>query len=324
MSEFVVVDGGSEKLSPIVVIMGEPGIGKTTFGANAPNAVLLPTEQGSDGVDCPKWLPKGKRIYSDWDGEQGLLRGVAGLLEAKHDFEWVVIDTLNGAQNLCRELVCSRDFGGNWLPSKGASGYSQWGDGPKATAREFKRLLNGLSALRNKRGMGVIMLSHVGLHRAANALGPDFYKWGAEMEKPSWITTLEWADQVGHACRDFHAITAEGERKAKAVAIDAERWLIFDGGPGRDAKCRAGYDMPAKIIFSWDAYEEYLCRDPVENVASQAMNLMKSASGSSREVVMQRMGLDGDYEDMSISDFRKLGKTKLSSLVNWLVSRRDQ
>ena len=237
------------KPKPRVIIYAGPGVGKTTFGRQSEKPVMILTEDG-----CPHGIPKipteGK--LETWDD---VLGAVGFLLSEEHDRESVVIDTLNGAEELCRQSICDEHFGGRWLPEKGKEGFLQWGQGDKLALTEFKRLLSGLDMLRDQKNMRVILLAHEGLHRCANVFGDDFNKVGGEMNKWTWAASMKWADHVGHATKDVIAVTKQGEKKAVARDIgDTQRWCYFEGSPGRDAKSRASYEMPEKIKFS---YEEY-------------------------------------------------------------------
>ena len=242
---------------PRTIVYGEPKIGKTTFGCSAPNVVLIPTEDGAAGMDVMQLPSEG--VCSSWED---VLKAVGILVKEKHDRKWVVIDTVNGVVDLCAKFICDRDFGGNWESRKGQEGFNAWGRGDKATAQEFKRLINGLDMLREK-GMGVVLLAHQGLHRSGNALGEDFQKFGADVNKYSWSVLLGWADHIGHACRDFMVNVAQGqESKGKGIAVqkNSTRWIVFDGGPGIDAGARAGYEMPERIELNWSAYADAISK----------------------------------------------------------------
>jgi hypothetical protein len=299
---------------PRLLVYGEPGIGKTTFGASAPGAVLIPTEDGSFGLDVPRIPNDGK--CETW---QSVIMSAKVLLTEQHDFRWAVIDTINQAAHLCDEMVCQRDFDGKWNTTKGSEGFNAFGKGEKSSAQEFRQLLNILDQLQQKRGMGVIMLCHVGLQKQANALGPDFYKFAGDMGKATWSIACSWADQVGHACREMRASVREGETKAKASAIGNERWLIFEGGPGRDAKSRAGYDMPSRILLAWDEYAEQLASSPIDALIAQALELIVSAPDGARLIIEKRLQAKATDETL-----RSIGKTKLEQLINWLLSKVNE
>lgn len=299
------------KPPPRLVLMGEPGIGKTTFGASAPNVVFVPTEDGALGVRVKRVPAKGKcATFND------VLRAMKLIRDSNHDYQWVALDTINGAESLCADYVCERDFGGIRTTRKGAEGYDAFGRGDKATAQELRQLLIVLDDLQQQRGMGVILLAHVGLHKQGNALGADFHKFGAEMNKHSWALTCAWADQVGYACRDMRTAKKEGEKFAKASAIGNERYIVFEGGPGLDAKSRAGYEMPERILLSWEEYEAQLGADPVDALVIQATTLLRATASDTRAKVAAKLG-GGTISDATL---REIGQTRLETLIGSLIA----
>lgn len=298
---------------PRVLIYGEPGIGKTTFGCSAPDVVLIPTEDGSLGLDVARLPTEGKcETWAD------VMQACKVLLAEEHNFKWVVIDTINQASHLCEAMVCERDFGGVWNTTKGAEGFSSYGKGEKAAAQEMRALLSLLDQLQQKRGMGVILLGHVGLLKQANALGADFYKFAGEMSKNAWALVCSWADQVGHACREMRATVRDGETKAKASAIGSERWIVFEGGPGRDAKSRAGYEMPEKILLSWDEYISASDADRIDALVEQAFNLSTRAPDGARASMARKLG-----GQITKDGLRTVGKQKLEATIGWLLSMQQ-
>lgn len=299
---------------PRIIVYGEPKIGKTSFGASAPGVILIPTEDGSLGVDVPRLPTKGKcETFDD------VLQALTVLVDGDHDYKWVVVDTLNGAAQLCEKMVCARDFGGRWSSGNGKEGFDSFGKGAKASPHEMRQFLQLCDRLTQERGVGVILLAHAGLHKQGNALGADFQKFGGEMSKEMWALLSAWADQIGHACREIRATVREGEAKAKASMVNAERWLSFDGGPGRDAGARVGYEMPDKILLSWEAYAEAMGADKVPLLVEQAYGLAAKADDEVRENLKKRFAGEVTREALT-----ELGKEKLEVMCNWLLSRQQQ
>jgi hypothetical protein len=310
-NRFSIVQGQKrQKPPPRLVLYGEPKIGKTTFGASAPDVVFIPTEDGSLGLDVARIPNEGKcESFAD------VITALTVLLKEQHSFKWVVIDTLNEAQHLCAQMVCERDFGGKWNTSKGVEGFNAFSKGEKATAQEMRALLSLLDQLQQKRGIGIILLAHVGLHKQGNALGADFQKFGGDMDKNTWALVCGWADQIGHACRDLRASTREGESKAKASAIGSERWVVFDGGPGRDAGARAGYEMPERILLSWEEYEKASKADRSAQLVEQAFELVNKVPEKIAASVKQKLGGEVTQEALAA-----LTKTQLETLIGWLLA----
>jgi len=302
-------------LKPRFVIHGEPGIGKTTLGANAPGCVFIKTESGCDALGVPALPAEG--ICETW---QDVLDAYDAIIASPEGVEWIVLDSLNGAHQLCRQHVCDRDFGGEWISQKGQAGYNAWAAGDKASAIEIRRLLAKADEARSA-GMGILMLGHTGLHKQGDAEGPDFYKFGMDMEGRSWNLVVQWADQVGHARREFSTGKRDGENRAKATMLNADRWLVFDGGPACDAKCRAGYDMPAKIILSWEEYESKMKGNSVEVLRNQALSLLADASDEVKSIITDRLEAKGAAAVKKKINAMPL--QRVQTMVNWLLAKKE-
>jgi hypothetical protein len=293
---------------PRVIIAGEHGIGKTTFVASAPDVVLVPVESGAMALDVPRFPAVG--VVESWED---LLQVLDILAREKHDFKWVALDSLTAAAELCTRMVCDRDFGGNMITKKGAEGFDAFARGEKAVAYEIRALLNAIDKLQ-ARGLGVLMTVHIGLHRQGNALGADFQKLGGAINRYAWEVFAQRVDQIGFAMRDFRASVGEGQKLAKVRAIGSERYLVFEGGPAIDAKSRAGYEMPERILLSWDDYDRELNADRLAALVAQTEELLAGAPEKARAAVAKKLG-----GEISRETLRAVGKGRLENLIGWLL-----
>lgn len=300
---------------PILVVFGEPGIGKTTFGSSAPDCIFIAAERGAKRVDCRRFPENGYcRTWSEFLGQlKKVANGGAG------GAQWLVIDTISNVENLLAQEVCEKKFDGNWLSGQGEQGFNAYGRGAKLVAQEFRQVNTYLERINDDLGMGIILLSHVGLHRASNMLGPDYQRLAPRMDKASWGVLEEHVDIVGYAGTEVRASIRTGENKAKASLVGDTRWLWFGKHPGRVSKDRAGFVMPDKILFDWDTFYSALSADPISALTEEALELLKEASKEDRQKVQERAG--GDIGKDAIS---RIGKRKLEQLIGWLKSRQPQ
>ena len=73
-----------------VNVQGVDGIGKSTFGANAPSPIFIQAEDGLKFIDNAARFP----VIETWNQ---LLQQVKTLIEESHDYQTVVIDTTDAA-----------------------------------------------------------------------------------------------------------------------------------------------------------------------------------------------------------------------------------
>lgn len=130
---------------PRALIFGPHGVGKTTLAAGAPSPVLIQTEDGRGLLDVPSWGPL--RTYAE------LVEAIGVLATEEHDFQTVIIDSLDWAEPIVWAEVCRA----NGWDSIEAPGY---GKGYVATTDAWRYLFDGLDTLRNERGMTVLLVAH--------------------------------------------------------------------------------------------------------------------------------------------------------------------
>ncbi|MCX7701182.1 MAG: ATP-binding protein [Gemmataceae bacterium] len=100
MSLLARVHRGRTPKPPRILLYGPEGIGKTTFGSQAPKPIFVPTEDGQDEIDCAKFL-----LAATLDE---VLAAITDLRSQPHDYETVVIDSLDWLERLIWDKLCGQ------------------------------------------------------------------------------------------------------------------------------------------------------------------------------------------------------------------------
>jgi AAA domain len=120
--------------SPVVLYAAEKW-GKSSFAAYAPRPIFLMTagETGLLSLIEARKVPAVDHFPDDFQSWQGLVHAVRALRDEKHDFQTLVLDTGNGAENLASDAVCFDKFGGDW------SNFNAYGRGIDLTVPEWAK-----------------------------------------------------------------------------------------------------------------------------------------------------------------------------------------
>ena len=237
------VHRGKRPAARRVLLYGVQGIGKSTFGAMAPDAIFLPTEDGQDDIECAK-LP----VVTSF--EQAIT-ALSELYSEPHDFRTLVVDSLDWLERIIWAEVCSKKHVANIEDIGYGKGYAFAID----LWREF---IAGLSALRNDRGMMIILIAHSKIEKFQNPEGSDYDKYQPRLHKTAAAIVQEWCDEVlfdtyktftAEVKAEFNKTIAKGLGGTDRVMRTTER-------PAHMAKNRLG--LPDELPFSWDSYAQFL------------------------------------------------------------------
>ena len=130
--------------APRIMVYGVEGIGKSTFGAGAPNPVYILTEDGLGSLNVDHF-PLATSFADVMDA-------IASLYKENHAFETVVIDSLDWL-----EAIIQRE-----IEQKYDAKDLAYGKGSLIAAERWREILDGLNALRNDKGMAVILIAQIG------------------------------------------------------------------------------------------------------------------------------------------------------------------
>jgi hypothetical protein len=225
--------------APKIVIVGPGKIGKTTFAAMAPNAIGILTEDGADNVDASAF-PLCKTL-------DDVYQAITVLLNQEHDYKTVFIDSMDWLEPLLHDYVCAK----NGWKSIEQPGY---GKGYIEAASEWRNLLNGLEALRQKRGMGIILIAHDKIKRIEDPLTEGYDSHVMKLHDRAAALVMEWADVIGYA--GYRVFTTKtdagfGNKETKATTT-GERILHVEAHP---AHCGGNRFSLQNMPLSWNEFQ---------------------------------------------------------------------
>ena len=242
-----------------VILHGVESIGKTSFGACAPKPIFIQTrgETGLETLIDAGRLPEIPH-FSETQSFEDLLSQIEWLTTSDHDHKSLVIDTLNGSERLCHELVVERDLKGQW----GEVGFTGYQRGFEMSLADWRRLISALDGLRRLKKMGIIALAHTRVGPFKNPEGPDYDRYIPKMHEKTWSMSKEWADIVLFA--NFHTevvgVDSKG-RKGKGTG-GSQRVMFTQRTAAFDAKNRHGLpeeiDMGESGADAWSNFVEAL------------------------------------------------------------------
>ncbi len=228
------------------ILHGDIGVGKTAFAAHIPGVIVMQTqrEPGLDTLIDAGEVPETPHFDGTTDTWAAIMEQITWLLQGKHDYRAFAIDTIGGAQQLCYDMVCARDYNSD----NSTNGFLSYGCGPRTAVHEWKRLLIGLGMLQNERGMEIYALCHTDKVLFKNPEGADYDRYELSMDKLARELTQKQADSV--LFYQFHTVVdtekTSGKKPTKGKALGGQvRFIHTVRNAAYEAKNR--YGLPGTI-----------------------------------------------------------------------------
>ena len=220
-----------------VLLYGVEGIGKSTFGALAPRPIFLGAESGTAQLDVARF-PEA-RTWED------LLDAIGELTNETHEYETLVLDSLDWAEPLCWERVCEKGIEGKRATTIEGFGY---GKGYTAALDEWRALMRAMEKLIHAKKMNVVLIAHALVKLFKNPEGEDYDRYQLKLNDKAAGRIKEWCDDVLFA--KYETFSA-GKDTRKAIS-DGARIVHTTRMAAWDAKNRNS--LPETMPLSWDDY----------------------------------------------------------------------
>ena len=219
-----------------VVIYGPGGIGKSTFGAQAPAPIFLGAEDGSALLDVARFPQP--ETWAD------AIDAIRVLTTETHTYQTLVIDSADWLEPLCWAEVCRA---GRKADIE-AFGY---GKGYTAALEEWRRFIAAVEGLRRAKRMHVVVIAHAVVAPYRNPEGDDYDRFALKLHKGAAGLLTEWCDELAYASFRTHASKVD-PKGTRGRGYGSERVLCTERRAAFDAKSRHG--LPAEMPLSWDEF----------------------------------------------------------------------
>lgn len=236
------IQSGRQARPRRTLLYGTHGVGKSTFGACAPDPIFIQTEDGLGDLDC-SCFPLANSF-----GE--VEEAVKALAIESHGYQTLVLDSLDWLEKLIWSEVCQ---------SKGVKAIEDIGyaKGYQFAIDYWRHLLRGLESLR-QRGMAIILLAHARVERFESPDTEPYDRYTPALHKTSSAIVQEWCDEVlfaSHKVLTKKSGEKFGVAKYKGVGT-GERIIRTVEKPTHLAKRRI--DLPDEIELAYPTYAHHV------------------------------------------------------------------
>ncbi|UCC31264.1 MAG: ATP-binding protein [Phycisphaerales bacterium] len=249
------IQRGSSPAPRRTLVYGVHGVGKSTFGSMAERPIFIQTEDGLGNIECERF-PLAQRCGD-------VLTALGELYKEPHEYGTVVIDSLDWLERVIWADVCQK----RGVESIEDIGYAK---GYTFSLTQWREVLTCLDALRNERGMMVILIAHAKIERFENPETEAYDRYSPRLHKTASALVQEWCDEVLFATYKVYTRKVDekfGRAQHRGVGT-GERIIRTTERPAHVAKNRLS--LPDEIPLDYRVYAAFLRgENPLTNTESE-------------------------------------------------------
>ncbi len=231
-----------------LIISGEPGCGKTTFGADSfekkGSALVFDLENGSLGQNVDRISLYGKTFEEFMEALGLFYEGKLG------KYPRILIDSLDCVERLILASVCKENG------AKDASDIP-YGRGFSYALQYWGKLLQACDMIKSK-GVSICMTAHTQIIKVNDPLHEEYSSHGLKLNKHGKALLIEYVDMIGYVIGN-EVITSRKSDSFGKVEYTAsgtgERKICFAPNPAYESKTRIA-GIPDVLPLEWSAFEE--------------------------------------------------------------------
>jgi len=255
------ISTGATIRAPRILLVGGEKLGKSSFacgttfennrvtgaGINSPIVISVKGEEGVDGLNVAK--------FPTANSFDDVVEALVTLYKEDHDFKTVVLDSASALEPLIFDAVC-KDAGKSSIEDVGGG----YGKGYLLALEKWRKLCNGLDALRADKGMSSVIIGHIKIKRFNDPNGESFDQYQFDVNEKANALISRWAD-VSLFCNTKVAVKKEekgfGQTKNRAIdTTGGQRFLFTQKRPSHPGGGRGVYgQLPYELPLEWTAFE---------------------------------------------------------------------
>jgi hypothetical protein len=263
------VTSGVSRMGLRMVVVGQEKMGKTTFCAGAPGALLVPLEVGYAGVNVNK-TPMLQTYLEVLQlvGELHQLAAQAYQAKQALPFRTVIFDSATALERMIHERVLALDAGRSKTSTMEAA-HGGYGKAYNIANTLFNDLLGELDKLSVWYGINIVFTCHVFSSVVKDPNSGEYNSWDLLLHSPKNEKTYgkremitQWADVIGFIYEPVFLSTAEGSKMTRAVSANKGRVMAISRTPAYVAGNRFGMlgelPLPAPPQNAWNVLAQAL------------------------------------------------------------------